>query len=146
MEGQEFLISTIQELVPDVETEDTIKHVSRTTMIQVSNFPAVFAEEEPYDYNQELGSNDIITKKENYNLVIVIKSVNVNEMTEDNFTTVKEKLKTLTDDIIAAILEKIPTYNNIANLRLGRGEVFDGVISSIPVMWNVIPVEILIVA
>lgn len=145
MDGQEFLISTIQELVPDIETADSIKSVSRTTLIEVSNFPAVFAEEEPYDYNQELGSNEVITRKENYNLIIVVNSININDLTEDGYKTVKGKLQTLTNEIIAALLNKIPTYNKIANLRLGRGESFDGKISSIPVMWNVIPVEILLV-
>jgi len=145
MDGQEFLISTIEELIPDTETADSLKSVSRTTMIEVSNFPAVFAEEEPYDYNQELGTNQIITRKENYNLIIVVNSVNINELTETDYMTVKGKLKTLTDEIIAAILGKMQTYNGIANLRFGRGESFDGQISSIPVMWNVIPVEILLV-
>lgn len=145
MQGQEFLIEVIQDLIPDTETPDSIKHLSRTTLIEAAGFPAVFAEEEPYDFNQDIGQNDVITRKENCNLIIVVESVNVNEMTEATFLAAKEKLKELTDTIIAKILEKVPTFSKIANLRLGRGEIYDGTINATPVMWNLIPVEIILV-
>lgn len=145
MEAQEFLISSIQDIIPPAETPDSIKHLSRTDLIEIQNYPAVIVTEEPYDYNQETGQNAIITRRQNCNVSIVVQSVNVNEMTEDSYKFVKGKLKILTDDVIAAILGKVPTEDKISNVRFGRAEVFDGKIKAVPVMWNLLPVEIILV-
>ena len=145
MQGQEFLIQAITESIPPEETPDTIKHLSRTSLIQIGAYPAVIVEEEPYDFNQDTGHSDILLRKEKCSLAIIVESVNVNEMTEATYTVVKGKLKDLTDDVIAAILEKVPNFNKVSNIRLGTGEVYDGVIGSVPVMWNLIPVEVILV-
>jgi hypothetical protein len=145
MQGQEFLIQAIQDIIPDNETVDSIKHLSRTSLIEIPAYPAVLVEEEPYDFNQDTGHSDILYRKEKCNLAVIIESTNVNELTEIAYTTTKEKLKLITDEVIAAILEKVPNFNKVANLRLGTGEVYDGVIGSVPVMWNVIPVEVILV-
>lgn len=145
MQGQEFLISAIQDIIPEDETIDSIKHLSRTSLIEIPAYPAVIVEEEPYDFSQDTGHSDIIYRKEKCNIAIIIESTNVNELTENLYTVTKNKLNEITNEVLAAVLEKVPNYNKVANLKLGTGEPFDGVIGSVPVMWNVIPVEVILV-
>jgi len=144
VEGQEFLYKAIEEQVED--GLDVIQHLSRTTLVPIKKFPAVVIEDEPYDFTQELGGSEIVTKVENCNLFIIIKSVNTNELSEAKYLDGKQRLEKLTLDTMAVILERVPTYNKIGSLKFGRGEMFDGIISSIPVMYNIIPVELIIIA
>lgn len=145
MQGQEFLITAITDIIPDIETVDSIKHLSRTSLIEIPDYPAVIVEEEPYDFNQDVGQNAIVYKTEKCSLAIIVRSINVNDMTENTYKAKKDKLKEVTDEVIAAILEKVPNYNNVARVGFGTGEVFDGVIKAVPVMWNLIPVTIQLV-
>lgn len=144
MQGQDFLIDAIEDSIPEDETPDTIKHLSRTTMLEAKLFPAVFVEAEPYDYNQDTGQNDILMITEKYNLIMVVESVNMNKMTENDYKNVIIKLDELTDNVIVAIMERVPNISKIANLKLGTGESFDGTISSVPVMWRIIPVTLIL--
>lgn len=146
MLGQDFLVSAITELIPNDESEDSVKKVSRTSLIEVTEFPTIIVEDAGYDYNQEVSSSDVILRKENYNIAIIVKSVNPNELNENKYKAIIDKLDELSDDTISKILEKSHEHEKISNLRLGRGEKFDGTIASIPVMWNMIPVEIILVS
>lgn len=145
MQGQEFLIQAIQDIIPDEETVDSIKHLSRTSLIEIPAYPAVIVEEEPYDFSQDTGHSDILYRKEKCNIAIIIESTNVNELTESLYMVTKNKINILTNEVLAAVLEKVPNFNKVANLKFGTGEVYDGVIGSVPVMWNVIPVEVILV-
>ena len=145
MEGQEFLYQAVNELIGSEESENTIQHLSRTSMIEPRKFPAVIIEDEPYNWNQEVGQNNIIVRKQNFSLAVIIMSHNINDITEDKYLADKNTLENLTKEIVSGILERVSTYDKIANLEFGTGEIFDGKISSVPVMWNMIPVKITLV-
>lgn len=142
MEGQEFLYSSIYAKLEPNETLESIKHLSRTTLIEAPDYPAIFVEEEPYDFSQEVSKNEIVVRRYNCSLAIVVQSNNVNELTEAQYKITKDLLDEKTKEVIAVILEAAPLFDKLSNIKFGRGEVFDGVISSVPVMWNLIPVEI----
>lgn len=146
MLGQDFLVDALEELIPNNESEDSLKKVSRTSLIPVDNFPTVIIEEDGYDFSQETGKGDVLIRKESYNIAVVVKGKNINELSESSYKNVADKLDILSDDVIAKILEKAQSEEKVANVRFGRGEKFDGTISSVPVMWNMIPAEITMVS
>ena len=145
MEGQEFLYNAIKAKMDPDESLDSIKFISRTTLRETEVYPAVFVEEEPFDFNQTTGQGGVVVKTYNCNLIILVESNNINELTEDQYKDTKDLLDDKTKEVIVVILEAAQTFDKLGNLKLGRGEVYDGVISSTPVMWNMIPVELTLV-
>lgn len=146
MLGQDFLIESVEELIDINETEDSLKAVSRSSLIPVTNFPSVIIEDNGFDYSQETGKDDILTRKEGYNIAVIVKSVNTNELTEVKYKDVTKKIDDLSENVVAKIIDKAQTHEKISNIKFGRGEKFDGTISSVPVMWNMIPVEVIMVS
>lgn len=146
MQLQEAIYAAVKKYEAEGEPLNWVKHLSRTSVINIADYPAVIIEEQDFDYSQAVAGK---TQRQECVIAVVIACDGQNDLTEDAYLSVKTDLEGKVSDTETGLVPIIynelrHTANGISEPDFGKGDQYPSIIGDKSVLVAMIPVSALV--
>lgn len=139
MTGKEILYKVVADLVEDEEIT-WIKHLSGIGRKKFADYPAVLIEE----LKPELKYGEMIDHRtDKLAMTVIIRGLNDNDLDETKYLDAEKDLRRKSEELIKKVYEGYGDYEGTIKMTFGEATTDDFIVSSDPVMFCVIPVDLM---